>query len=79
MEGMGNKGRVGYPRYKGSDGVETFARQLIEEANALVLPASIFHSDLNPTPSDRFRIGYGRSHVVAGLEVMSEWLGRRTR
>jgi len=70
-------GMVGYPRYKGPDGVETFVRRLVEEANVLLLPASIFQSDLSPTPPDRFRIGYGRSHVAAGLEVMREWLERQ--
>jgi aspartate/methionine/tyrosine aminotransferase len=70
-------GTVGYPRYKGADGVETFARRLVEEANVLLLPASIFRSELTPLPEDRFRIGYGRSYVPAGLEAMREWLARK--
>jgi hypothetical protein len=70
-------GTVGYPRYKGADGVETFARRLVEEANVLILPASIFRSELTPLPEDRFRIGYGRSYVPAGLEAMREWLAKR--
>jgi aspartate/methionine/tyrosine aminotransferase len=70
-------GMVAYPRYKGSDGVETMAHRLIEEANVLVLPASIFQSELTPLPQDRFRIGYGRSFVPAGLEAMSEWLTKQ--
>jgi aspartate/methionine/tyrosine aminotransferase len=67
-------GMVGYPAYKGTDGVENFTRQALEEANVLFLPASIFHSELTPSPSNRFRIGYGRSHVVTGLSVMRDWL-----
>ncbi len=67
-------GMVAYPRYKGADGVETFVQRLIEEANVLLLPASIFQSELTPLPPDRFRIGYGRSYVPAGLEVMRDWL-----
>lgn len=70
-------GTVGYPRYKGADGVETFARRLVEEANVLLLPASIFQSDLTPLPEDRFRIGYARSYVPAGLEAMRDWLAKR--
>ena len=70
-------GTVGYPRYKGADGVETFARRLVEEANVLLLPASIFQSDLTPLPEDRFRIGYARSYVPAGLDAMREWLAKR--
>ena len=71
-------GTVGYPRYKGRDGVEVFTRRLVEEANVLLLPANIFHSELTPLPPDRFRIGYGRSYVPAGLEVMRDWLRRNT-
>jgi aspartate/methionine/tyrosine aminotransferase len=67
-------GTVAYPRYKGADGVETFAQRLVEEANVLLLPASIFRSDLTPLPADRFRIGYGRSYVPAGLGAMRDWL-----
>jgi aspartate/methionine/tyrosine aminotransferase len=70
-------GMVAYPRYKGADGVETFVQRLIEEANVLLLPASIFQSELTPLPPDRFRIGYGRSYVPAGLEVMRDWLVKR--
>jgi aspartate/methionine/tyrosine aminotransferase len=72
-------GTVGYPRYKGNDGVEVFTRQLVEEASVLLLPASIFHSELTPLPADRFRIGLGRSFVPAGLDVMRDWLRRNTR
>jgi aspartate/methionine/tyrosine aminotransferase len=69
-------GTVGYPRYKGGEGVEAFTRRLLEEASVLLLPASIFHSELTPLPADRFRIGFGRSFVPAGLQVMGEWLRR---
>ncbi|HYZ72074.1 MAG TPA: aminotransferase class I/II-fold pyridoxal phosphate-dependent enzyme [Chthoniobacterales bacterium] len=70
-------GTVGYPRYKGADGVETFAQRLVEEANVLILPASTFRSELTPLPEDRFRIGYGRSYVPDGLEAMRDWLMKR--
>jgi aspartate/methionine/tyrosine aminotransferase len=72
-------GMVAYPRYKGADGVETFVQRLIEEANVLLLPASIFQSELTPLPPDRFRIGYGRSYVPAGLEVMRDWLIKQSK
>jgi aspartate/methionine/tyrosine aminotransferase len=72
-------GMVAYPRYKGADGVETFVQRLIEEANVLLLPASIFQSELTPLPPDRFRIGYGRSYVPAGLEVMRDWLVKQSK
>ena len=74
---MPDAGTVGYPRYKGADGVETFVRRLVEEANVLLLPASIFRSELTPLPEDRFRIGYGRSYVPAGLKAMRDWLAKQ--
>ena len=70
-------GMVAYPRYKGTDGVEKFTQRLIEEANVLLLPASIFQSEVTSLPQDRFRIGYGRSYVPAGLEAMRDWLAKR--
>jgi aspartate/methionine/tyrosine aminotransferase len=65
-------GVVIYPRYLGRDGVEAFAERLVQQAGIVVLPASIYRSALGPTPTDRFRIGFGRNHVPAGLEAMRE-------
>ncbi len=65
-----------YPRYKGADGVEAFARRLVEEAGAVVLPPSIYVSALGPTPPDRFRLGYGRSQIDDGLAAMRAYLMR---
>ena len=63
-------GVVGYPRYKGAEGVEAFTRKLVEESGVLLLPASIYQSALGPTPTDRFRIGYGRARIEEGLEAL---------
>lgn len=68
---------VAFPRYLGRDGVEDFTTRLVEEAGVLLLPASIYRSDLNPTPTDRFRVGFGRKHTPAALEVMRGWLHAR--
>lgn len=70
-------GCVAYPRYLGADGVEAFCRDLVEEEGVLLLPASIYHSDLMDTPPDRFRIGMGRTGIEEGLTVMRRWLDRR--
>ncbi|MFI1581126.1 aminotransferase class I/II-fold pyridoxal phosphate-dependent enzyme [Embleya sp. NPDC020630] len=67
-------GCVAYPRYLGADGVEAFCTRLVEEAGVLLLPASIYRSDLTPTPTDRFRIGVGRDHAEAALSAFSTWL-----
>jgi aspartate/methionine/tyrosine aminotransferase len=63
-------GCIAYPRYKGEDGVERFCKELVEQSGVLLLPASVYRSDLNPTPADRFRIGYGRANTAAGLAAL---------
>lgn len=71
---------VAFPRYLGADGVETFCRELLETEGVLLLPASIYASDLAPVPADRFRISAGRRDPGPGLEAMDRFLaGRRPR
>jgi aspartate/methionine/tyrosine aminotransferase len=65
---------MAFPRYLGADGVEVFTRRLVEEAGVLLLPSSIYASDLGPTPTDRFRIGFGRANIEQGLAAMDAWL-----
>lgn len=60
-------GCIGYPKYLGTDGVEEFARRLLVQAGVLLLPASIFRSELGAVPADRFRVGYGRRNLPEGL------------
>ena len=66
---------MAFPRYLGREGVETFARRLVEEAGVLLLPGSIYASDLGPTPTDRFRIGFGRRDIEQGLAAMDDFIG----
>ncbi|MEV0643872.1 pyridoxal phosphate-dependent aminotransferase [Phytomonospora sp. NPDC050363] len=70
-------GCVAYPRYLGADGVEDFCARLVEEAGVLLLPASIYRSELTPTPTDRFRIGVGRAHPEQGLDALAKWMRER--
>ncbi|WP_306116155.1 MULTISPECIES: pyridoxal phosphate-dependent aminotransferase [unclassified Roseovarius] len=61
---------MGFPRYKGADGVEAFAKSLVEEAGVLFLPSTIYSSELGPTPTDRFRLGFGRTGLDEGLAAL---------
>jgi aspartate/methionine/tyrosine aminotransferase len=70
---------VAYPRYTGVDGVESFTTGLVAEAGVLLLPASIYRSELLPTPRDRFRIGYGRANMADGLAAVRTFLRDRVR
>ena len=67
-------GCIGYPRYLGDEGVETFCEQLVETTGALLLPASVYQSALGPTPDDRFRVGYGRTNLQQGLDKITEFI-----
>lgn len=69
-------GCVAYPRYLGADGVETFASRLVEEAGVLLLPASMYHSQLTETATERFRIGLGRAGLEDGLVALRGYLMR---
>jgi aspartate/methionine/tyrosine aminotransferase len=66
-------GCIGFIRYKGAEGVEEFTRRLVEESGVLFLPSSIFRSELGPVPDDCLRVGFGRSHVPAGLAELRRW------
>lgn len=70
---------VAFIRYKGTDNVENFATRLVEEAGVLLLPSSIYRSDLGPTPQDHFRIGFGRSNMPEGLAAFRHWLLNKHR
>lgn len=69
---------MAYPRYKGAEGVEAFARALVEQSGVLVLPSSIYASDLGPVPQDRFRIGLGRHGLAEGLAAFEAHIMRNT-
>ena len=67
-------GCVAFIRYKGAEGVEEFTRRLVEESGVLVLPSSIYRSELGPVPENCLRVGFGRSHVPKGLLELRNWL-----
>lgn len=69
-------GCIAFPRYLGADSVEAFAKGLVEHAGILLLPASNYRSALTPTPTDRFRIGFGRADVGEAMDVLSDYLQR---
>lgn len=65
---------MAFPRYKGRDGVENFAQQLVEKSGVLVLPGSVYTSTLTQTPKNHFRIGLGREGLDEGLAAMEHYL-----
>jgi aspartate/methionine/tyrosine aminotransferase len=70
-------GVVGFPRYKGTEGVELFCERMIEEQGVLLLPASVYQSALRPLSNDRFRIGFGRRDMSEAVAALSNGLEGR--
>lgn len=67
-------GCVAFVRYLGDDGVEDMTRRLVEEAGILLLPSSLYRSEVGPVPTDYFRIGLGRSIVPEAVAAMRSWI-----
>jgi aspartate/methionine/tyrosine aminotransferase len=70
-------GCVCFPRYLGAEGVDAFCHELVEEAGVVLLPASIYASELGAVPPDRFRIGVGRADPEPALAALSDFLAAR--
>jgi aspartate/methionine/tyrosine aminotransferase len=70
-------GCVAFPRFTGRGGVTQLCQRLVEEAGVMLLPASIYESELMETPADRFRIGCGRCNIESGLAALRGFLDRR--
>jgi len=68
---------IAFPKFTGRGGVEKFCEDLVEEEGVLLLPASIYRSELMQAPQDHFRIGFGRSNMDAGLEAFRKFLDRK--
>jgi aspartate/methionine/tyrosine aminotransferase len=65
-------GVVAFPRYLGADGVQNFCERLIHDHGVLLMPSTIFHSELTEIPRDHFRIGFGRQDFAAGLSALAD-------
>jgi aspartate/methionine/tyrosine aminotransferase len=70
-------GCVCFPRYLGPDGADAMCADLVEQEGVLLLPASVYRSELGPVPRDRFRVGIGRLGPQEALERWDAWLRRR--
>ncbi len=70
-------GCVGFPIYRGKEGVEKFTRHLIDDAGLMLVPASIYRSDLGAVPDDHFRIGFGRKYFPEALDVLRAYLEKQ--
>ena len=65
-------GCIGYPKYLGDDGAIRFCETLIKDFGLMLLPSSVYQSELTQLSNDYFRIGYGRIKMKDGLEVLKQ-------
>ncbi len=68
---------IAYPKFIGRGGVEAFCENLVEDSGVLLLPASIYKSELMNTPEGHFRIGFGREGMDEGLAAFKNYLDRK--
>ena len=69
-------GCVCFPRYKGGD-VDDFCARLLDAEGVLVLPASMYYSEIADVPTDHFRVGIGRQGLEGGLAAFDRFLQRQ--
>lgn len=71
-------GCVAFPRYIGPGGVEAFCQSLIEESGVLLLPSSIYASEVADVPTSHFRVGFGRdAPFKGGMVALREFFETR--
>jgi len=69
-------GCIGYPKYKGTDGVDIFCEKLIKQESVLLLPSKVYTSDIVKSPKNHFRIGYGHVNMLKGLELIKKFINK---
>ena len=70
-------GCVTFPRFLGAEGAAEFCTRAVEESGVFLLPHTVYASDLGDVPTDRFRIGIGRTNVPASLDALAAHLATR--
>ena len=71
-------GCVAFPRYLGGEGAERFCAELLDETGVLLLPPSVYDSEIAEPFTDRFRIGVGRDDPGPALAALEGWLALRS-
>lgn len=69
-------GCVSFLRYKGPEGAEAFCTSAVEDSGVLLLPASIYRSEVGEIPTDRIRFGIGRTNVPQSLTALDQHIAR---
>ncbi len=54
--------------------MDRFAARLLQQAGVLLAPGRLFRSEFADISLDRFRVGFGRLGVAAGLAALGAFL-----
>lgn len=63
-------GTIAFPRLKGGVSAMEFSQRAIQEANIMLLPATVYDYD-----DQHIRLGFGRENMPEALEKLRAWLG----
>ena len=63
---------IGYLRYLGADSAAAFADRLARENGILLLPGTLWQTQLAPLPVDRVRIGLGHRRSGSALDALAK-------
>ena len=62
-------GSIGFPRYRGDEGIDAFNERLVAEQGVLLLPGRVYgYGD------GRFRLGFGRRNLPEAVERLDRQL-----
>ena len=62
-------GSIGFPRYRGGEGIDAFNDRLVRDQGVLLLPGHVYgYGD------GRFRLGFGRSNLPGAIERLDRQL-----
>jgi aspartate/methionine/tyrosine aminotransferase len=67
-------GCVCFPRLTGGQDAQPFCEQLVQQAGVILLPASVYRSQLAEVPPEHFRIGVGRHGMADALAAFDGFL-----
>ncbi len=69
-------GLFAFPRWRGSGTADDFCTRLLDETGVLLVPGSLFRSELADVPSDHVRVGFTRPETEEALERLDKFLER---
>ena len=62
-------GSIGFPRYRGAEGIDAFNDRLVAEQGVLLLPGRVYGYG-----GGRFRLGFGRRNLPEAVERLDRQL-----